>query len=323
MQTKWDIGNSYIWIESILQSRKSHFNCLYHCWPFIKVLPLRKQLREKLCIHSLITTHDLEYYGNKHYVIIKLLYSWLRLINLRSLSDKVLVKPWRGQGGGRVCTSEGYSLSSPTWSLTPAGGKVGANGLLRAEEWTALHIKESVWLGHGWPFIGNSLKWRTISYPVIWCDSPCNSTLSRCTSPIYIPNHSKFAFYHYGSSERGAKRCAHEETTQTSGFRCLAHYHSAFPSPFTSTSLFHPHTETLPALLSTLELISPGPFLRKPNFTKTDPSSLKKKTDEGARRGLNVYLYGWSPRYVRWKPSAEQRDFVYKIEIYTVECIYL
>lgn len=110
MQTKWDIGNSYIWIESILQSWKSHFNCLYHCWPFIKVLPLRKQLREKLCMHSLITTHDLEYYGNKHYVIIKLLYSWLRLINLRSLSDKVLVKPWRGQGGGRVCTSEGYSL---------------------------------------------------------------------------------------------------------------------------------------------------------------------------------------------------------------------
>lgn len=161
----------------------------------------------------------------------------------------------------------------------------GANGLLRAEEWTALHIKESVWLGHGWPVIGNSLKWRTISYPVIWCDSPCNSTLSRCTSPIYIPNHSKFAFYHYGSSERGAMRCAHEETTQMSGFRCLAHYHSAFPSPFTSTSLFHPHTETLPALLSTLELISPGPFLRKPNFTKTDPSSLKKKDRWGCEEG--------------------------------------
>lgn len=148
MQTKWDIGNSYIWIESILQSWKSHFNCLYHCWPFIKVLPLREQLREKLCMHSLITTHDLEYYGNKHSVIIELLDSWLRLINLRSLSDKVLVKPWRGQGGGRVCTSEGYSPSSPTWSLTPAGGKgwgstaEGANGLLRADEWTALHKKE-------------------------------------------------------------------------------------------------------------------------------------------------------------------------------------
>lgn len=64
-----------------------------------------------------------------------------------------------------------------------------------------LHMKKNLLLGHGWHLTGNSLKWVTISYPVIWCDSPLNSTLNRCTFPIYIQNHSTFSFHQHGSSE--------------------------------------------------------------------------------------------------------------------------
>lgn len=64
-----------------------------------------------------------------------------------------------------------------------------------------LHMKKNLLLGHGWHLTGNSLKWLTISYPVIWCDSPLNSTLNRCTFPIYIHNHSTFSFHQHDSSE--------------------------------------------------------------------------------------------------------------------------
>lgn len=66
----------------------------------------------------------------------------------------------------------------------------------------SLHMKKNLLLGHGWHLTGNSLKWLTISYSVISCDSPLNSTLNRCTFPIYIQIHSTFSFHQYGSSKR-------------------------------------------------------------------------------------------------------------------------
>lgn len=142
----------------------------------------------------------------------------------------------------RVSPYDGYSgwlcFMTATWPLTSAGGKGtkqerGRNSPSDRRGMALLfHIKENILLGHGWHLVGNSLKWLTTSYPVILCDSSFNSTLNRCTFPIYIQNDSKFSFHRYGSCEQwGKRRRMFKGTTQISGPGCLSQHSSASICP--------------------------------------------------------------------------------------------
>lgn len=109
----------------------------------------------------------------------------------------------RGQSSGRLFRDAGFHdfdlAPHPSW-WQGRQSKIEKIVLLIAEI-MPLHMKKNLLLGHGWHLTGNSLKWLTISYPVIWCDSPLNSTLNRCTFPIDIQNHSTFSFHQHGSSK--------------------------------------------------------------------------------------------------------------------------
>ena len=108
-----------------------------------------------------------------------------------------------GQSSGRLFRDAGFHdfdlTPHPSW-WQARQSKIEKIVLLIAEI-MPLHMKKNLLLGHGWHLTGNSLKWLTISYPVIWCDSPLNSTLNRCTFPIDIQNHSTISFHQHGSSE--------------------------------------------------------------------------------------------------------------------------
>ena len=104
------------------------------------------------------------------------------------------------------------------------------------EESLPLYMKESILLGHGWHLTGNSLKWLTISYPVIWCDSPSNSTLNRCTFPIYIQNHNTLfspvqLFWRTNTNAHICSKGKLLGTTGTSGLSCLSCSHSTLSPP--------------------------------------------------------------------------------------------
>lgn len=187
------------------------------------------------------------------------------------------MKSWPG-----VSSQEGYSGSLCFMtSTTPAGGKGDKAGQSEEIAWLVLPLctKENVLLGHCWHLIGNSLKWLTISYPVISCDSPFNGTLTDTHFPFTskITAISPFPsrlFRKVGS----VKVSAPGNRTQSPRPNCLSYHCSASICLFASVSSFHPHIGAWPAFLSMLELLSPFvlwcrtqfPWARSPKISTKD-----------------------------------------------------
>lgn len=168
-----------------MQPWKSHVNGLHHYLPSIRVLPgtIKGGGGGGDWIHSFKITHALEHYGNKPSVIINSqILAWGWLISGEHQTGFLLMKSRPG-----VSSQEGYSGSLCfVTSTTPAGGKGDKAGQREeiARLVLPLYTKENVLLGNCWHLIGNSLKWLTISYPVISLDSPCNGTLTDAHFPF-------------------------------------------------------------------------------------------------------------------------------------------